>query len=117
MTIVRTRDSMQHFFVNYVVARAKDKSRQLKSIYWKEFEPNFENGEIIHAKCIHCHDHLSGRQSIGTSHLKKHLECCKARSRVNVMVDRLRAGARPDDIDALEDWVYDYEKHAMHLFA
>ncbi|KAJ1257131.1 hypothetical protein BS78_K205700 [Paspalum vaginatum] len=82
-------------------------SRQLRSKYWKEFEPILQNGEIAHAKCIHCHDYLSGKQSIGTSHLKKHLERCKLRAKVTELVDKMRAGAKPTEIDLLDSWVYD----------
>ena len=63
----------------------------------------------MHAKCIHCHRHLSGKQDIGTSHLKKNLERCKVRSKVNEMVDRLQNSATPVDRDILEDWIYDYD--------
>ncbi|TVU23008.1 hypothetical protein EJB05_32734 [Eragrostis curvula] len=91
-------------------SRASKKQRELKSVYWKEFEPVYVNGEILYAKCIHCHYNLTARQDIGTSNLKKHLERCKARAKVNVMVEKLRAGATPADIDALENWAYDYDE-------
>lgn len=88
-------------------SRTKDTSRQLRYVYWKEFDPITENGGILHARCKHCHDYLSGKQSIGTSHLKKHLERCKSRSKVTNLVDKLRARATNTDIDLLENWVYD----------
>ncbi|KAG2549973.1 hypothetical protein PVAP13_9KG245400 [Panicum virgatum] len=91
----------------YVGSRTKDTSRQLRYVYWKEFDPITENGGILHARCKHCHDYLSGKQSIGTSHLKKHLERCKSRSKVTNLVDKLRARATNTDIDLLENWVYD----------
>ena len=82
---------------------SKGTSRQLRSIYWKEFDPITQNGQIVYAKCMHCHEYLSGKQNIGTSHLKKHLERCKSRSRVTEFVDNLRAGATPSDIECLEN--------------
>ncbi|CAO2201759.1 unnamed protein product [Urochloa humidicola] len=88
-------------------SRTKDTTRKLRSVYWKEFDPIIENGEILYAKCKHCHEYLSGKQSIGTSHLKKHLERCKLRSKLTEMVHKLRAGANLADIDLLENWVYD----------
>ncbi|KAL6652888.1 hypothetical protein ACP70R_011813 [Stipagrostis hirtigluma subsp. patula] len=94
---------------NSQASRRNGKSRKLKSVYWKEFEPIEQNGEILQAKCIHCHCYLSGKQSIGTSHLKKHLERCKAGSRIDEMIDKMRAGATPSDLNILEDWDYSPE--------
>jgi len=60
-----------------------------------EFEPIIANGEVIRAKCMHSHDYVSRKQSIGTSPLKKHLEWCKLRSRVTELVDKIRSGSTP----------------------
>ncbi|KAJ1277815.1 hypothetical protein BS78_04G031900 [Paspalum vaginatum] len=87
--------------------RTRNTTRQLRSVYWKEFEPIIQDGEIVRAKCMHCHDHLSGKQNIGTSHLKKHLDRCKLRAKLTDLVDKLRAGGKPADIDLLDNWVYD----------
>jgi len=46
--------------------------------------------------------YLSKKQSIRTSHLKKHLECCKLRSRVTELVDKIRAASTPNDSDLLD---------------
>lgn len=44
-----------------VGSRPKETTRQLRSVYWKEFDPIIENGVIVHVKCKHCHDYLSGK--------------------------------------------------------
>ncbi|WVZ84618.1 hypothetical protein U9M48_031634 [Paspalum notatum var. saurae] len=87
--------------------RTRNTTRQLRSVYWKEFEPITEDGEIVRAKCMHCHDHLSGRQNIGTSHLKKHLDRCKLRAKLTDLVDKMRAGGKSANIDLLDNWIYD----------
>ncbi|WVZ98201.1 hypothetical protein U9M48_043670 [Paspalum notatum var. saurae] len=86
--------------------RSRNASRQLRSVHWKEFEPIIEDGEIVHAKCVHCHDYLIGKQGIGTSHIKKHLEQCKLRAKLTDLVDKMHAGGKPADIDLLDNWVY-----------
>jgi hypothetical protein len=72
-------DLIKKLVFNYVGSRKNSKLRKLKSVYWKEFELIYHNGEISNAKCIHCHDRLSAREGIGTSHLKRHLFWCKER--------------------------------------
>jgi hypothetical protein len=86
----------------YIGSIVDSTSRKLRFVYWKEFEPIIANGEVIRAQCIHSHDYLSRKQSIRTSHLYKHLELCKLRSRVTELVDKIRAGSIPNDSDLLD---------------
>ncbi|KAM0890972.1 hypothetical protein ACQ4PT_026738 [Festuca glaucescens] len=75
---------------------SKRKPRKLISDIWREAEPIYKEGKLVEGKCIHCHQIFAASRDTGTSHMKRHLKVCEAKTAMNDMVTKM---GHPDGID------------------
>ena len=75
---------------------SKRKRWKLISEIWNEAEPIYKEGKLVEGKCNHCHKIFAAGRDTGTSHMKRHLTVCEAKSAMNDMVAKMGC---PDAID------------------
>jgi hypothetical protein len=81
---------------------SKRRRRKLISAIWAEAEPIYKDGKLVEGRCIHCHQIFAASRDSGTSHIKRHLKVCDAKTAMTEMVDRM---GRSDSKDP--NWKYD----------
>jgi hypothetical protein len=86
------------------------KSRKLRSAIWKEVEPIYRQGKLVQGRCIHCNEIFLAARNSGTSHIKRHLDNCEQRAKIQDMVEKLQSTTLPTEVTTLADWRFDAQR-------